>query len=74
MEAPQLGGGLLGDQYAAGSDVPVEKEAEQVSVLQLFHHCNQRSSKRDHPEELWQEGMRPQLGQKGRKFQEAVSF
>lgn len=48
--------------------------AQQVSVLQLLHDRNQRCSERDHAKELWQEGMRPQLGQEGRKAQEAVSF
>lgn len=59
-----------GTHVAAGTSYlsASPQEAEQVSVLQLFHHCNQRSSEWDHPEELWQEGMRPQLGQKGRKF------
>ncbi len=50
------------------------QEAEQVSVLQLFHNCNQRSSKWDHTKKLWQERMRSQLGQEGCKTQEAVSF
>lgn len=48
------------------------QEAEQVPVLQLFHHCDQGSPKWDHAEELRQEGMRSQLGQEGCKAQEVV--
>lgn len=50
------------------------EEAEQVSVLQLFHNCHQRSSQGDDTEKLWQEGMWSKLGQEGRKAKEVVSF
>lgn len=59
-----------GDRYLSASP----QEAEQVSVLQLLHDCHQRSPKRHHTKEFWQEGMRTQLGQEGCKVQEAVSL
>lgn len=59
-----------GEWYLSASP----QEAEQVSVLQLLHDRHQRSPKRHHAKELWQEGMRPQLGQEGCKVQEAVSL
>ena len=50
------------------------EEPEQVSVLKLFYNSDQWRSQSHHTKELWEEGMRTQLGQEGGEAQETVSF